>query len=88
MGPLSGISVSTIYTTKLVTVLAGVYARWTHVQLAFQRKQGHLPKILQNKHVTEEGGNKWNKEGTTSAKSGYGGWNLGGGGGHGAKVAT
>ena len=26
--------------------------------------------------------------GITSAKSGYGGWNLGGGSGHGAQVAT
>ena len=63
MGPWLGICVSTMYTTEFVAAVAGVYERWTHVQLAFQRKKGHLPKILQNKHVTKERGNKWKQGG-------------------------
>jgi hypothetical protein len=64
-----------LYTTKLV-VVAGIYERWLHVQLAFQREGPHAtnssPKQTHDKRKRKENVERW---GTTS-------------GGHGAKVAT
>jgi hypothetical protein len=76
-----------LHAMELMVVVVGVYKRWTHVQLALQRKKRCMLKILsQKKHVTKGGHNYGKVEGLQVQKVGMVG-NLGGVGGPGAKVA-
>ena len=57
-----------------LVVVVGVYNKWTHVQLAFQKERPYYLKLFPNTNMrqnkTQSNVERW---GTTSAKGGHGG---------------